>query len=202
MLKKILNILARNWVMLFLSWMIFMYWFAARSELGLNWKILIVIWTVVAVFARVGGFLKNVPVRLNKLWLVSVFIYPLVETFIRFFIAKDIIAYSWRYFNTAEHFFWMMFLLIISYPLFYKVLQKLNGFHRFIHIFGFLMVIGIFNEFFEFIIRTYIHNIPQSDMCIWYEDTIYDLSVNIPGVIAGLILVYYFDRKKDKDNNL
>ncbi len=199
MLKKTLNILARYWVILFLSWMTFMYWFAVQFELGLNWKMLIVIWTVIAVFARIGGFLKIIPVRLSKLWLVSVFIYPLVETIIRIYIAKDIIAYSWRYFNTAEHFFWMMFLLIISYPLFYKVLQKLNGFHRFIHIFGFLMVIGIFNEFFEFIIRDYIHKIPQSEMGVWYKDTIYDLSINIPGVIAGMILVHFFDKGQKQE---
>ncbi len=201
MLKKTLNILARYWVILFLSWMTFMYWFAVQFELGLNWKLLIIIWTGITIFVRLGGFLKIIPVRLGKLWLVSVFFYPLVETVIRIYIAKEIIAYSWRYFNTAEHFFWMMFLLIISYPLFYKVLQKLNGLQSFLHLFGFLMVVGIFNEFFEFIIRFYIHNIPQSDMGVFYEDTIYDLSINIPGVIAGMILVYFFDkgRKQNED---
>lgn len=199
MLKKTLNILARYWVILFLSWMIFMYWFAVRYGLGLNWKLLIIIWTGIAVFVRAGGFLKIVPVRLSKFWLVSVFIYPLVETIIRIYIAKELIGGSWRYFNTAEHFFWMMFLLIIAYPLFYKVLQKLGGLHKFLHIFGFLMVVGIFNEFFEFIIRDYIHNISLEEFAYFYRDTIYDLSVNIPGVIAGMILVRFFDKGRKQE---
>ncbi len=200
MLKKTLNILARYWVILFLSWMTFMYWFAVQFELGLNLKLLIIIWTGVTIFVRVGGFLKIIPVRLSKLWIVSVFIYPLVETVIRIYIAKEIIAYSWRYFNTAEHFFWMMFLLVISYPLFYNVLQKLNGLHRFLHLFGFLMIVGIFNELFEFVMR--IRNlVPPEKLAYYYKDTIYDLSINIPGVIAGMILVYFFDkgRKQNED---
>lgn len=200
MIKKFLNILVRYWIALFLFWMGLVFWFTVYFELGLNWKLMIFIWTGIVLFVKFGGFLNKVPIRLKKLWLVSIFLYPLVETIIRIYIAKDIIAYSWRYFNLAEHFVWMMFLLIISYPLFYETLKKLDKKHRFLHLFGFLMIIGIANEVFEYIMRVY-HQVPQYLLASYYKDTIYDLSINVPGVIAGMLLVHWLDSSCREENN-
>jgi vancomycin permeability regulator SanA len=190
-MKKLLNFLSRNWIVIFLLWMSFVFWFAIYFNLGLNWKLMIIIWVAISLGVKVGGFLRNIPVNLVKLWLVSIFLYPFLETIIRIFIAGEIIPYSWRYFNLAEHFIWMMFLLIISYPLFYLTLKKIDKKHQFLHLFGFLMVVGIFNEIFEYIMR--MHNEMTDDylLAAYYIDTIYDLSINIPGVIMGMVSVHW-----------
>lgn len=194
MFKKILNISAKNWTILFLIWMFFMFWFSTYFELGLNWKLLIVIWTVIAISVRIFGFLKTTTINFKKLWLFSIFFYTIIETTIRIFISRELIENSWRFLNSLEHFSWMTFTLILAYPFFYEMLKKLNSFHKFLHLFGFLMTIGIFNEIFEYSIRSH-QQIPFDKLAYYYKDTIYDLSINIPGVIFGMFLIYIFDRK-------
>ncbi len=190
--------LRSKWKFLYFAWMMVVFLFAHFGELGMNWKLMILIWIAISIYVKVGRYFNEIPFSLKKLWLYSSYLYPLLESVIRFFIAKEIIPYSWRYFNSAEHFIWMIFLLIISYPIFYKVLKEIHKGHEFVYMFGFLMIVGIANELFEFIFRMNLEKTHQYLFAAYYKDTIYDLAINIPGAICGMILVKYFSKENSK----
>ena len=68
-------------------------------------------------------------------------------------------------------------------------IKKLNSIESFIFIVGLVISIGIFNEFFEYVLRLHYHLTDSFHFSIYYWDTIYDMFMNLLGAIIGFFII-------------
>jgi hypothetical protein len=126
----------------------------------------------------------------QTIYLTTILLYPLVESWIKWMIEKNIIPYSWFWLNRLEHFSWALAVVIIFLPLFKELLQTLNWWQYLIFVLGLISILGNCNEFLEYWLRA--SSSKTVNYRLWsfyYSDTIYDMMMNIMGGYAGFILL-------------
>jgi len=164
-----------------------------------TWTLMVALWLGVVFWVAIKGIDQNLPEQSRKIFWFTVFVYPLVESFLKWLIVADIIPYSWDIINRIEHFLWVMALGVILFPFLRGILAKLEYLERVLFLFGFLMSLGIFNELFEFLLRIWQNKPLQLLGADYYVDTVFDFGMNIlGGTLISLILALTELKSSDK----
>lgn len=155
------------------------------------------IWFSLALWIKYKNIDKNLTTSEYNLFLATIYLYPFLETVLKYMITEDVIPYSWSLLNRIEHFSWSFATGILIYPLLKPVLHKLSLLPALLYFVGIITMIGNCNEFFEFLVR-YIENhlSDPARQAIYYWDTIFDLGINILGAAASFSLLQRFRKKK------
>lgn len=180
-----LKILKYNWFWYIFASSIVLFTFTIFS----NWVILSCVWFGVFFLFRFSQLESKLSNKEHRLYLLTIFIYPLIETLITWLIKKNIIPYSWHWLNRLEHFGTSVALVIILLPVFTGVWTSLKWWQTLAFIIGLVCLVGNINEFFEYSLRACCK--PYSDVkyAVYYWDTIYDMVMNIAGGLVGFIII-------------
>ena len=163
------------------------------------WSVMLIVWFAVATYAVA----KHLDVRLDErqrstYWLI-IYLYPLIESIIKYMINGNVIAYSWFWLNRLEHFAWAVAMGLLLIPFLSPSLRKLSLPFQLLLYVGAVVIIGNLNEFFEYAIRIYIGMFGnQAKMAAFYWDTIYDLVINMLGSAFSFYLYSIFFTEKRK----
>jgi glycopeptide antibiotics resistance protein len=125
----------------------------------------------------------------HQIYLTTALLYPLLESWIKWMIEKNIIPYSWFWLNRLEHFAWATATVILFLPVFKNIWKASNWWQTLIFILGLVSLLGNINEFLEYYLRAKSSNISYRIFTIYYQDTIYDMIMNIIGGLIGFLLL-------------
>ncbi len=154
------------------------------------WVFILSIWLIIGFYIKKTKKDQQLSSKEQKMFNYVFYIYPLIETFLKFMIEKNVIAYSWFWLNRLEHIIFSMVLGILLLPLIKKTFAKLNTFEALLYFVGLVIFIGNVNEFLEYAIRIYVTQITNNViLSAYYWDTIYDLGINLIGALLGFIIV-------------
>ncbi len=153
-----------------------------------NWVLLGCIWFAVFFIFRLSNLEKNLSISEYRLYIVTAFVLPIIETWLTWMIQKNIIPYSWFWLNRLEHFCSAIGVSIILLPIYVNIWHSLKWWQNLIFVLGLICWIGNLNEFFEFSLRCF-QPISNSKFALYYSDTIYDMSVNLIGGLVGFLIV-------------
>ena len=114
--------------------------------------------------------------------IATMIIYPLLVIFTKLLMANDVLSYE--YLNRFEHF---LFSFVISFVIWKgTVSEKL--YIRILLVIGLVNLIGISNEFMEYVIRE-IRGFDEQFAMWLYQDTIIDLSINLSTSVLFCLVV-------------
>lgn len=178
-----LKLLKFNWFWFFFATFLILFSFTIFS----NWVGMVFIWFGLFFTFRFTKLESNLSAKEHKLYLSTVLIYPLVETWIKWMIEKNIISYSWFWLNRLEHFCWAMALVIIFLPIFSDIVKNLKWWQNLIFVVSFICLLGNLNEFLEYFLRLQGKPKNQLQLAVYYWDTIYDMMMNLVGGFGGFI---------------
>lgn len=154
-----------------------------------NWVFLGVIWFAAFFTFRFSKLESKLPTNEHKLYLATVFIFPIIETFITWMIHKNIIPNSWFWLNRLEHFGSSIGVTILLLPIYINIWRSLKTWQNLVFILSLICLIGNLNEFFEYYLRVCCNLISDEKFIFYYEDTIYDMGVNLIGGLVGFSIV-------------
>jgi hypothetical protein len=162
-------------------------------------SVLIVVWFSIAAITKVLHFDKKLSDRERKLYKITIILYPLFETIIKYFLLHDIIAQSWFWINRFEHFLSAIAIEILLYPLLKPTLKKLSLIESLIFSICTITFVGNLNEFLEYFIR---HILGTYRLNFFYWDTIYDMAMNILGATCGFLILPGWKNKRKLNTKL
>jgi hypothetical protein len=136
------------------------------------------------------------------LWKVVLFGYPLLESAIKTIIFFNLIPYSYRPLNLAEHFMWSVAMTLLLYPLVRNYLSKNMLKTQLILLFGIIIIIGNLNELFEFGLRMSMSLTSERLFAQYYLDTIIDLGINMVGGALTVVVLWLFHRQRVSNTKL
>ncbi len=180
-----------NLIALFYAIAIFIFSIPSIS----SWTFMIIIWFSVFFYFHFTHKISNLPKPFTTIYYATIFIYPLLETIIKYMIEYNIIAYSWFWLNRFEHFLWAFAVIILLIPLFINIIKKLLWWQSAFLIVGLIFIIGNGIEFIQFIIRYYYKPRNSVRFIAYYRDTIYDMMSNSLGSIMGFFILYQIKNK-------
>lgn len=154
-----------------------------------NWLLLGCIWFLVFFIFRFSKLEKNLSGREHKLYLITAFVFPIIETGLTWIIQKNIIPHSWFQLNRLEHFFSAVGVTILLLPIYINIWHRLKWWQSLIFVLGLICLVGNLNEFFEFSLRICCKPIKSSRFAVYYPDTIYDMGVNLIGGLVGFLVI-------------
>jgi len=149
-------------------------------------SVLIVVWFSIVAITKVLHFDKKLSDQEKNLYKITIILYPLFETIIKYLLLHDIIAQSWFWINRFEHFLSAIAIEILLYPLLKPTLKKLSLTESLIFSICTITFVGNLNEFLEYFIR---HLLGTYRLNFFYWDTIYDMVMNIFGAIFGFLIL-------------
>jgi hypothetical protein len=180
-----LKLLKTNSFWIFLATILILFSFTIFS----NWVLMVGVWFTLFFIFRSSGLEAKLAKKQRQLYLITVLLYPLAETGIKWMIVKDVIPGTWFWLNRLEHFSWALATVILFLPLFTNVWQQLNWWQNLIFIIGLICIIGNLNEFLEYFIRLNLHLTDEKHFAAYYWDTIYDMMVNRGGGFMGFFVL-------------
>jgi len=154
-----------------------------------NWMVLGCVWFSVFFISRFSKLEAQLPSREHKLYLITAFIFPIIETWINWVINKNILPNFLIGLNRLEHFCSSVGVVIILLPIYINIWHRLKPWQNLVFILGLICLIGNLNEFFEYYLRVCCKFVSDEKFIFYYEDTIYDMGVNLIGGLAGFIIV-------------
>jgi hypothetical protein len=163
-----------------------------------TFAVLLLIWFLLFFIANSKKFTLRLSKRQKQTYITTILLYPLIELLLKFLILKNFIPYSWSFLNRFEHFFWAFSLTIALLPFVKKLLLKINKWEAFFVLLGLVVIIGNFNEFFEYGIRMKLHLSDMYHFSLYYPDTIFDLITNVIGGIYGSTAILFLLKRKNK----
>lgn len=129
---------------------------------------------VLFILHKKGKPIKNV--------VLTMFFYPLFVIFTKFLMANNVIGYE--YLNRLEHF---LFSFVTSFIIWNGLISE-KLYLRILLVIGIVNLIGISNEFLEFVIREIWGFDEQFAMWV-YQDTIIDLFINLLASVVFCLIV-------------
>jgi len=150
---------------------------------------LLIIWISIFLISILTKSIRNLSKNQKRIYFLIIFLYPLIEEIIKFFIDFNIIPYSWHWLNRLEHFFASFSFVYLFSPFYIKYLKNQPFAFSLVFIIGLVTIIGVGNEIFEYFIRVYLNLQSRAMKIIYYYDTIIDLIVNLFGALFGGILI-------------
>ncbi|HLP90595.1 MAG TPA: hypothetical protein VK184_18685 [Nostocaceae cyanobacterium] len=186
-----LKSLKSNWFWLFFATCCILFSFTVFS----NWVVMVVIWFGLFFIFRWQNLEAKLSDSEHFIYLTTVLVYPLLGSWIKWMIEKNIIPYSWFWLNRLEHFSWALAVVILLLPLFIDIWKISNWWQNLILILGLVCLLGNINEFLEYFLRANSKTINYQLLAIYYQDTIYDMIMNIiGGFVAFLVLMWQIKR--------
>lgn len=152
-----------------------------------NWVGMVFIWFGLFFTFRFTNLESTLSAKEHQLYLSTVLVYPLVETWIKWMVEKNALPDSWFWLNRLEHFCWAMALVIIFLPIFSDIWNRLSWWQNLLFVVSFACLLGNLNEFLEYFIRLLLNKKNQSQLAVYYWDTIYDMMMNIVGGFGGFV---------------
>lgn len=180
-----INAFKYNWVWGLFASLIILFSLTVFS----NWVLLGCIWFAVFFAFRFFKLENRLSSSEHKLYITTVFVFPIIETWLTWMIQKDVIPYSWFWLNRLEHFFSAVGVTILFLPIYINVWLKLEWWQNLVFVLGLICLIGNLNEFFEFFLRVCCKPVKYSRLGGYYPDTIYDMGVNLIGGFVGFFLI-------------
>lgn len=154
-----------------------------------NWVILSCVWFGAFFIFRFSGLEAKLPNKEHRLYLMTMYIYPLIETSITWVIKKNIVPFSWNVLNRLEHFVTSVAVVIIFLPLFTHVWANMKWWQSLVFIIGLVCLVGNINEIFEYSLRACCRPYSDFKYATYYWDTIYDTVMNIVGGLIGFVII-------------
>ena len=178
-----IKVLKFNEFWYFFTTLLILFFFTIFS----NWVGMVFIWFGLFFTFRFTNLESTLSAKEHKLYLSTVLIYSLVETWIKLMIEKNALPDSWFWLNRLEHFCWAMALVIIFLPIFSDIWNRLSWWQNLLFVVSFACLLGNLNEFLEYFIRLLLNKKNQSQLAVYYWDTIYDMMMNIVGGFGGFV---------------
>ncbi len=179
------NVFKFNWFWLLFASLIILFSLTVFS----NWVLLGCIWFAVFFIFRFSKLETKLSNSEHRLYLITAFVFPIIETWLNWMIQKNIIPYSWFWLNRLEHFSSSISVTIILLPIYVSIWYSLKWWQDLVFILGLICLIGNLNEFFEYFLRVCCNPSNYPKLAIYYSDTIYDMSVNLIGGLVGFLIV-------------
>ncbi len=129
----------------------------------------------------------------SYIYKISLF-YFFISILIKLNYSINLIPYSWRIFNIIEHTLTSTILSIF----FIKIFSRKGILLSIFMTISIVLILGIFNEIFEFIIRLYLLDSISTKGDLYYIDTIIDFCSNLLGIITGIFFTNKFYLKMIK----
>ena len=179
------NIFKYNWFWSLFATLIIVFSITVFS----NWVLLGCIWFAVFFAFRFSNLEQKLSSSEHRLYLATVFVFPIVETWLTWMIQKNIIPNSWFWLNRLEHFSSAVGISIILLPIYIDTWHRIKWWQSLVFILGSVCLIGNLNEFFEFFLRVCCQPINDEKFIVYYPDTIYDMGINLIGAYVGFLIV-------------
>ncbi|HLO87656.1 MAG TPA: hypothetical protein VK203_21990 [Nostocaceae cyanobacterium] len=179
------KLIKSNWFWLFFATCCILFAFTVFS----NWVVMAGIWFGLFFLFRLTKLETKLSESEHRIYLITALLYPLLESWIKWMIEKNIIPYSWFWLNRLEHFSWALATVILFLPIFRDIWKNLTWWQNLIFILGFISFLGNLNEFLEYYLRAQSPNINYRMFTLYYQDTVYDMIMNIFGGIVGFLVL-------------
>lgn len=189
-MTKIFKILQSNWFWIFFATCSILFYLTTFSQ----WVVIVGIWFGLFFIFRFTQLEAKLSNKERRIYLITVLLYPIVESWIKWMIEKNVIPYSWFWLNRLEHLCWAFAVVIIFLPIFTDIWKTLNWWQNLILLIGFTCFIGNLNEFLEYLLRSRSSSINYRIFAAYYWDTIYDMMMNIIGGFVGFIVLIWKTR--------
>lgn len=150
---------------------------------------MVCIWFVLFFTFRITKLESRLSVKEHRVYLITVLLYPVVETWVKWMMIENVIPNSWFWLNRVEHFCWAVAIVIIFLPLFTDVYKQLKWWYNLVFTISFICLLGNLNEFLEYFIRLNLNLTNDRQFAAYYWDTIYDMMMNIIGGLTGFLIL-------------
>jgi hypothetical protein len=154
-----------------------------------NWVLLICIWFGLFFTFRFTQLESKLSAQEQNLYSITIFLYPLVETSLKWMIVNNAIHNSGFWLNRLEHFSGAIAVAIIFLPIYLDIWKNLKYWQNLIFVISFICLVGNLNEFLEYFIRLQSHLTDTERFAAYYWDTIYDMMMNVMGGFMGFVLL-------------
>lgn len=189
-MTNIFKIIKPTWFWLFFATCLIVFSFTVFS----TWVLMVGIWFGLFFIFRFTQLEAKLSEEEQRIYLTTVLLYPLIESWIKWMIIKNIIPYSWFWLNRLEHFSWALAVVILFLPLYRDVWNILNWWQNLIFVIGLICILGNLNEFLEYFLRSQSQN--YRALAAYYWDTIYDMMINIVGGFVGFVVLRWQTRSQ------
>ncbi|GAB4149596.1 MAG: hypothetical protein OHK0017_13850 [Patescibacteria group bacterium] len=154
-----------------------------------TWGLMLCAWFGMAAWLIYRKRMLPKQLSISAIYLLVIYLYPVLETIIKFAIQYNFIPGTWFWLNRAEHFFWAVAVSVLFLPYWSSIKYKITQLQLNLLIVGLVVILGNFVEFLEFGLRIQWGTINNVRGVIYYWDTIYDLMTNVIGAVVGLYIV-------------
>lgn len=182
---KILNFFQSNWFWIFYAIILILFSFTIFS----NWVLMVSIWFGLFFTFKIAKLESKLSKKERRIYLFTAWLYPLVETGIKWMMVKNVVLYSSSLLNRVEHLSWAVAVVIIFLPTYTDIWKSLKGWQNMIFVIGLTNMIGNLNEFFEYLIRVAANLTENRYFAAFYGDTIYDMMMNMIGGLVGFLVL-------------
>ena len=157
------------------------------------WLAFLVVWLTIILYWQYSGQLQKLTTKESKIYRLLTYLYPFLGTLIKFFILTKSFTASYFWLNRVEHSMWAMALVILLWPAWKSLQNKVSPLVLFILILSVISLFGTMVEILEFNFR-YIKQI--SDVSAWYySDTMFDIISNLFGASFGFLVIKSLEQK-------
>lgn len=165
-----------------------------------NWVLMVCIWFGLFFTFKMTQLESRLLAKEHNLYLNTVLLYPLAETWIKWGMVKHNPYLSNFWLNRLEHFCWSVAIVIIFLPVFTGVYKSLKWWQSLVFVISFICLVGNLNEFFEYFVRMQLNLTKSQQFAFYYWDTIYDMIMNLIGASIGFLILQW-NNKLPANNN-
>jgi hypothetical protein len=137
------------------------------------------------------GWEAKLSSRQRWVYLMTVLLYPVAETTVLWLKMHGFFPPDFDLVNRFEHSCWAIALSMMFLPFISGVWKQLNPWQNLIFIVGFVCLLGNFNEFLEYFVRTQHPPFNDALFANFYIDTIYDMMMNLTGSLISFAILRY-----------
>jgi glycopeptide antibiotics resistance protein len=134
-----------------------------------------------------GGYLKGLSKGELRLFLATLYGYPLIESVVKLGIVLSGFTIDSPILNRAEHFLFNVAVIILIMPLLRKMLDVLSFWQGALVVLGAATLIGNAAELVQWILRTFIFTSENTQW--YYGDTILDMLTNFIGAVVAIVVL-------------
>lgn len=169
------------------------------------WPVFLAIWLGISLFWSYTKQDQVLSVFENKIYLSSLFFYPVLGTLIKIYIYIDRFPSTYFWVNRVEHSLWAVALVVLLLPFWKRLWVGLKGLPRytrndnildlFMIVVGVICLFGNMVEFVEYGFR--VLGGYQYKYAVYYPDTMYDMMSNVVGATLGFLIVVFAFRESE-----
>jgi hypothetical protein len=179
------------WIVLTLALTSFSY------TIFFGWGLMVGVFSILFWVFRLTKLEDKLTAKEHQLYLLTMFLYPIIETGIQWMATHNIISRDFTIINRLEHISWAMVMTFMFLPINSGTWKRLNLWQNFIYIVAFVCLLGNLNEFLEYFSRVHKTVINPVQFAGFYTDSIFDMMMNILGSLVGFFVLSRIDVGRD-----